>query len=125
MPVLKGWEAEGYPRAHEVIPETYRLLGMIGNFGKVLEVLNIERNAVLGISVKPLNLKLTYDGAAIASSVVTAPELLKKELGRVVSGIMQRLLRSDTAGIRTYSEAFSESGMHELLFKKWNDQEGH
>ena len=46
-------EVEGFPSAYDVIPKSYRLLGLLVNRGNVVEIEPDEREAILDVGVVP------------------------------------------------------------------------
>jgi hypothetical protein len=57
MAALAIWDIEGFPLASDVSPLSYRQLGLIVNRGSVAEVLPEEREAILQLTVRPVQFK--------------------------------------------------------------------
>jgi hypothetical protein len=127
MPALAIWDIEGFPLAHDVLPLTYRQLGLIVNRGKVVEVLSEERDLILRLQVQPVAFERPRKavGFGITRAFLNLSTEIRREIGRMAAGILGRVAaggteRTSVNPIRT----MSEPDIHVMLGTKWQEQEG-
>jgi len=58
LTIRSAWDIVGFPLAADLIPNSYRLLGKMQNLGNVVEVVDGERDALLGLEIIPVELNL-------------------------------------------------------------------
>jgi hypothetical protein len=126
MAVRRAWTVAGFPLAPDIIPKSYRSLGVRSNWGNVVEVEQSERTALLALTLLPLDLKLQKAGTQFDDkrAFLNLDALTKTEIGRMVAQIRERVLRSGTDSVRTNPVRFAESDIQIVLGKKWHDQAG-
>jgi hypothetical protein len=126
MAVRHAWDIPSLPLATDTVPETYRMLGWRQNWGNVVEVIPLERAALLDVVVVPIALKLQAAGSAFDDqrAAINADKLLANAVGEMVAGIRERVQRSGTESIRINPTRLAEGQLHMILIRKWKDQGG-
>ena len=96
FPASQIFDIENFPSAYDVILKSYRLFGLVVNRGNIIEVVPDERESILNVTVIPVSF-LPPDGAskftAQRALLNLTPEI-RSEIGRMVSGILNRVARS-------------------------------
>lgn len=132
MPILKAAVMDGppFPKAHDIVPNSYRSFGMVENRGEVVEATGQEREAVMALSVSVLDLHLSSDVQAyteIRMSISETPKNIRQEVTRMVELIIDRVKRGGEERIvknplRTVPNI---SDLFPMLIRKWQiDQHG-
>ncbi len=127
MPALKIWDFDSFPLAHDILPATYRQLGLIINRGRVVEVVPEERDAILGLPVHPVAFEPPRKAVGFGKTraFLNLSDEIRREIGRMAAGILGRVAASGTertsvSPIRT----MTEPDIHIMLGKAWQDQQG-
>src|SRR5580704_819913 len=126
-PALSIFDIEGFPSAYDVIPKSYRLLGLIVNRGNVVEVDPDERESVLDVVLIPVSFVRPSGASKFAATrtLLNLSQEIRREIGRIVSGILSRVAGSDSERttvnpIRTREE----TNLHVMFGEKWAEQKG-
>lgn len=124
LPVQHAWNIDAWPSAPTTIPESYSLLGKLENLGNVVEVIQVERNALLHLGITPVELNLTNEAKSFADkrAVLSLGPAIRNEIGRMASGLIDRAKQSGTESVRVAPVRLVESDIHILLGKKWEEQ---
>lgn len=93
LPVDAAYTIEGFPKAHDLIPSTYRSLGTLQNLGRCVEIAAEERAGLDGLKLSSVEIELT-PRAKIALSLNTDNQDLKREISRLMDLIMQDVRRA-------------------------------
>ena len=126
MSVRRAWAFVDPPLAPEIIPVSYRSLGTLQALGNVIEVQPTERNALVDLAIALIALKLQGAGTAFDDkrAAINLEESIKKEIGRMVIGIRERVRNSGTQSIRNNPLRTADSELIILFQKKWREQNG-
>jgi hypothetical protein len=127
MPALGIWDFDDLPLAHDILPATYRQLGLIVNRGNAVEVVPEEKNVVLGLPVHPVVFQPPHKAGAFSGSraLLDLNIEIRREIGRMVGNILGRVNASGTERTSVNPvRTTSESSLHILLGKKWQEQKG-
>lgn len=119
-----------YPFAYDVIPTAYSQFAVGSGRGGVVEAQADERNAVMGLSIDEIKLKLTPDVSAYlqfrASVAVDLPISVKQEATRMASLIIDRVNKGGeprvTINPQRTAPSFSE--LYALLTRLWQQTQG-
>jgi hypothetical protein len=127
MPALGIWDFDGFPLAHDILPSTYRQLGLIVNRGNVVKVVPEEREAVLGLQVHPVSFERPRKAGGFGKTrafLDLSPEI-RREIGRMAANILGRVAYSGTERTSVNpTRTMTEPDLHILLGTKWQEQKG-
>lgn len=118
------------PSAREIIPKAYRSFSEMANRGGVVEATGEERDAVLKLPVKEIELTLSEDVSGYLDLIsVVSNDLevgVKQEVTRMASAIQNRVKTGGEAGVRInpLRSAPNISDLIMLLSSKWKNQNG-
>lgn len=127
MPALDIWEIEGFPLAHDVMPQTYRQLGVIANRGNIVEVDPNERNAIFQLPVHPVPFERPRKVAGFGPtrSFLNLSDEIRREIGRMAAGILNRVAASGSEQTSTNPiRTMNEPDLHLMLGRRWQEQNG-
>jgi hypothetical protein len=125
LTIRYSWDIVGFPLATELIPNSYRLLGQMQNLGNIVEVVeSSERNALLGLEIIPVELNLQPAATSFDDKrgILNLDAAIRKEIGRIASGLIERAGRSGTESMRLNPVRIVDSDIHILVGKKWREQ---
>jgi hypothetical protein len=124
LPALEMWDIVGFPLAREVAPRSYAQLGFVANRGNVVEAVQEEREAILRLELRPISFVVARK-VSKTRTLLNLSDAVQREISRMVSGIVGRVSRSGTEGVRVNPiRTMSESNLHIMLGAKWDEQEG-
>jgi hypothetical protein len=95
--VRQGWSCINHPWAHDVVPVAYRSLGFRNNMGGVVEVSETERQALLSIEIKWVELpnRKVVEAVSVRQDTYRKRKreenVLKEALNRMAALISSRL----------------------------------
>lgn len=127
MPALAIWQIDGFPSARQVMPQTYRQLGVVANRGNVVEIVPEERDAILRLQVHSVSFEhpRKVQGFGKRRSFLNLSAEIRQEIGRMAAGILGRVAAS---GIERVSvnpvRTVNEPDLHLMLGTVWQEQEG-
>ncbi len=128
LPALDIFEIEGFPSAYDLIPKSYRLLGMMVNRANVVEVEREEREAVLDVALIPVPfVRPTITGKFRAQrTFLNLDQEIKREIGRMGGGILSRVARSgvEETTVNPIRTARNETDLNIMFGEKWDEQNG-
>jgi hypothetical protein len=126
-PALSIFDIEGFPSAYDVIPKSYRLLGLIVNRGNVVEIDPDERESILDVVLIPVSFVRPMGASKFTAqrTLLNLSQEIRWEIGRIVSGILNRVAGGDSERttvnpIRTREE----TNLHVMFGEKWAEQKG-
>jgi len=98
MPALEMWSIEGFPRASDVVPQSYSQLGLIENRGNVVEVVPHEKAAILKLGLRRIPFEPARRSADFGKTrnFWSLSVSIRSEISRMASGIVGRVERSGT-----------------------------
>lgn len=125
LPVEKAFTVLNYPKAHEVIPQTYRQLGNPKHFGRCVELSPAEMQSLLELVIEPVDIQLTQEAQA-ALDLNTTDESLKKEFSRLINLIITDIKRAgeNRNGVYPPRRCPNISDLFQLLMQRWREQAG-
>lgn len=127
FPALNIFDIEGFPSAYDVIPKSYRLLGLIVNRGNVVEVEPDERESILEVGVVPVSfVRPTGASKFVAQrTLLNLSQEIRSEIGRMVSGILNRVAGSGSEHMSVNPiRSHDETNLHIMFGEKWEEQKG-
>ena len=126
LTIRSAWDIVGFPLAADLIPNSYRLLGKMQNLGNVVEVVDGERDALLGLEIISVELNLQPVATAFDDNraIISSDPAVSKEIGRIAANIIDRAQRSGMEVIRVAPVRLVESDIQIILHKKWREQRG-
>jgi hypothetical protein len=128
FPASQIFEIGNFPSAYDVIPKSYRLFGLVTNRGNIIEVVPDERESILNVAVIPVSF-VRPDGAskfAAQRTLLNLSEEIKREIGRMVGGILNRVARSglEETTVNPIRTARGETDLNIMFGEKWDEQKG-
>src|SRR5208282_3574215 len=128
FPALNIFDIEGFPSAYDVIPKSYRLLGLIVNRGNVVEVERDEREAILDVVLIPVSFVRPIGASKFTAqrTLLNLDEEIRWEIGRMVGGILNRVARSglEETTVNPIRTARGETDLNIMFGEKWDEQKG-
>lgn len=127
MPAISIWNFIGFPRAHDVIPLTYRKLGFMENRGNVVELAPGERSGVLNLSIVPVPFERPRKVAGFQKTraFLNLDDKIRRDIGRMAAGILGRVAGSGSEHTSTSpTRTMTEPDIHVMLGNKWIEQGG-
>jgi len=127
MPALKIWDFDSFPLAHDILPTTYRQLGLIVNRGRVVEVVPEERDAILRLPVHPVAFEPPRKAVGFGKTraFLNLSDEIRREIGRMAAGILGRVAASGTERTSVNPiRKMTEPDIHIMLGNAWQDQQG-
>lgn len=127
FPALSIADIESFPSAYDLIPNSYRLLGLITNRGNVVEVQPDERDSILSVGVVPVSFVRPAAAGKFAAqrTLLNLSQEIRSEIGRMVSGILNRVAGSGLEQINVNPvRTRDETNMHIMFGEKWDEQKG-
>jgi hypothetical protein len=124
LTIRYAWDIVGFPLAADLIPNSYRLLGKMQNLGNVVEVVDGERDALLGLEIISVELNLQPVATAFDDNraIISSDPAVSKEIGRIAANIIDRAQRGGMEVIRVAPVRLVESDIQIILHKKWREQ---
>src|ERR1700693_1529077 len=95
LPIINTYDVTGFPRAHDIIPETYRSLGGLQNLGRCVPVREAEYQALLRLDIHEINLHLSRRAQEVLN-LNTDNKELRQEISRLVAGIKDDIAKAGT-----------------------------
>jgi hypothetical protein len=127
MPTKDIWTIAGYPLARQVMPSTYRRLGLMENRGNVVEVAPEERDALLQLAIDavPFERPRKVEAFGKARTLLNLSDPIRDDIGRMVGLILERVAAggAEQTSIRPV-RTLRESDLHIVLGVKWREQDG-
>lgn len=123
--IARAWTIIGFPKAHDVLPETYAAFSNPGTRGHVIPVADIDLRRLMSLELEEIDLSLT--GRALSAlSLNTDNRTLKKELSRLMNAIQSDISRSqeESRGHYPLRRGPNSSDIYKALLDCWNKQKG-
>jgi hypothetical protein len=125
LPIIETYDIVGFPRAHAMIPETYRSFGDLRNLGRCVPVFEAEYQTLFGLDLVKIILNLS-ERAQRVLMLNTDNTALRQELSRLVSGIEHDVAVAGSARTGVNPPRFKPnySDIFMMLMQRWNEQDG-
>jgi hypothetical protein len=128
LPAIDIFDVEGFPAAYDLMPKSYRLLGLLVNRGNVVEMERDEREAVLDVVLIPVPfVRPMVAGKFTAQrTLLNLDHEVRREIGRMVGNILNRVARSgvEETTVNPIRTARGETDLNIMFGEKWGDQKG-
>jgi hypothetical protein len=127
MPALEIWDIDAFPRASDVVPRTYRQLGLIVNRGNVVELAIEERTAVFQLRLRRVSFVPPPKAAGFTKTrgLLNLGDAERADIGRMASGILGRVAVGGTEASRFNPvRMMGETDIHIMLGTIWHKQRG-
>lgn len=125
LPIAAAYSVVGFPRAHSVIPHTYRSLGSLSSLGRCVPVHHAEYHSLIDLEISGLALHLSARAREVLS-LNTNDKDLRQELSRLVDAIKQDVANAGTSrtGVNPPRFAPNISDLFRMLRNQWDVQNG-
>jgi hypothetical protein len=119
LPVTTTYDVTGFPRAHDIIPLTYRSLGNLPSLGRCVAVQETEYQALFDLDLDP-----AQDLGGRIQDAMHHNAALRAELTRLVNLIKHDVAVAGTPRTGLNPVRYMDAEIYLVLIERWREQRG-